>query len=129
MPIRRYDDPRILGLSLTCDGKTLFLLNLYLPNTRMTEEKEFTVYIGKISSIIAYCEEENICVMGDFSCISGSERFEDLSAKLSENVMQVCDAMKLPSATFTHANYGSLSCSWLDHYAVSKCLFDSIADC
>ena len=34
--VRRYDSPRIFELSLTCDGKTLLLLNVYLPNTRIT---------------------------------------------------------------------------------------------
>ena len=50
--------------------------------------------------------------MGEFNCIHGSERFEDLSVMLSENVMQMCDVMKLLSDTFTHVNYGSLDHCW-----------------
>ena len=95
----------MLGLSLTCDGKTLLLLNVYLPYTRITKDEVLTIYIGKISSVISDCVEENFCVIGDFNCSPDSERFQDLSAMLSENVNLMCDVMKLPSDTFTHVNY------------------------
>ena len=107
--VRRYEDPRMLGLSLTCNGKTLLLLNVYLLDTRMTEDEKFIIYIGKTFSIFADCGEDNICVMGDFNCIPDSERFEDFS-RPGQNIDQF-DTLGVSKKLVHHINFSLLPVS------------------
>ena len=43
--------------------------------------------------------------------------------------MKTCDVERLPADTYSHINHGSLSCSWIDHCAVSEALYSSLSDC
>ena len=127
--IKQYDDSRILGLSLGLEDKNILLLNVYLPTRGSGDDEDYMVYLGKLSSIIADAEEENLCIFGDFNCAPGSERYMDMAEMLSSHSMRMCDTDYLPSDTYTHVNAGSLSRTWLDHCAMSESLRECIANC
>ena len=42
-----YNDPRILGLSLYFEEKSVLLLNLYFPTTGLDGDDKFSHYMGK----------------------------------------------------------------------------------
>ena len=51
---------------------------MYLPSIRSGDTVEKIVpYLGGLSSIRAECEEENVCVLGDFNCAACSGGFRD----------------------------------------------------
>ena len=74
---RTYNDPRILGLSISFEAKSILLSNVYFPTTFPVDDDEISHYIGRKTSIIAKCDEENVCVMGDFNAYPGSAGFTE----------------------------------------------------
>ena len=127
--IRTYNDSRILGLSLSFQAKSILLLNVYFPTTGPDGDDEFSHYIGKITSIIAECDEENVCVIGDFNASPGSARFTELLSMCGDHQLKVGDVETLPLSSYSHVNHGSLSRTWLDHCLVSEGLFSSMLNC
>ena len=127
--VRTYNDPRILGLSLTFEAKSILLLNVYFPTTGQDGDDEFSHYIGRITSIIAECDEENVCVIGDFNASPGSARFAELLSMCGDHQLKVGDVETLPLSSYSHVNHGSLSRIWLDHCLVSEGLFSSMLNC
>ena len=85
--------------------------------------------MGRLSSIIAECYEENVCIIGDLNAAPTSARFNEVLSLCDDNSMKVCDTLMLDSNTYTHLNQGSLTRSWLDHCIVSEALLESIGDC
>ena len=73
--LRDYNDPRIMGLSLNIQGKSILVLNVYMPCNSRDQTHEFTIYLWKIFSIISDCMEEHICLIGDFKAATKSARF------------------------------------------------------
>ena len=71
-------DPRILGLLLSFEEKSILLLNLYFPTTGPNGEDYFSHYIGGITSLIAECDEENVSMIGDFNASPWSATFAEL---------------------------------------------------
>ena len=127
--IKQFNDSRILGLSLGLEDKNKLFLNVYLPARRSGDDDDYMVYLGKLSSIIADAEEENLCILGDFNCAPGSERYMDVVEMLSSTSMRVCDTGYFPNDTYTHVNAGSLSRTWLDHCAMSESLRGCMTSC
>ena len=111
------------------EEKSILLLNVYFPSTRPDGDDEFSQYTGRITSIIAECDEENVCVMGDFIASPGSARFTESLSMCGHHQLKVGDVETLPLRNYTHVNHGSLSRTWLDHYLVSEGLFSSMLNC
>ena len=51
---------------------------MYFPTTGPDGDDEFSHYIGKLHSIIAECDEENVCVIEEYDASPGSARFTEL---------------------------------------------------
>ena len=128
--IKQYNDPRILGISVNLENRSVLFINVYLPSLRSgVTDDDFAPYLGRLSSIIAECEEENVCVIGDFNCAPGTERFSDAQSMFFDHNVKFYDYEKLPLNSYSHINYGHLTRSWLDHCAVSEGLCDAISCC
>ena len=54
---------------------------MYFPTTDPDGDDEISHYIGGISSIIAECGEENVCVIGKFNASPGNARFTEILSK------------------------------------------------
>ena len=91
-----YDDPRIFGVFVSFESKSLLILNIYLPSTK-SKSDELSVYLGRISSIIAECTEENVCVIGDYNSSPGSQRFFEIVSMCEDNNMKFSDVERLPA--------------------------------
>ena len=51
---------------------------MFLPTRGSRDDDEFMAYIGKVFSIIADAEEENLWLFRDFNCASDSESYANL---------------------------------------------------
>ena len=81
--------------------------------------------LGIRSSIFESNEEDHVCIQGDFTATPGSPRFNEMCDILLENNVMFRNVM----FTDIHVNYGSQTCSWLDHIAMSDVLSESTVDC
>ena len=126
--VLQYDDDRILGILLKLPNKSILFLNVYMPSSAHDETDLYNYYLGKLSSIIAECQEENICILGDLNASPGTGRYNDLISMSHEYDMIISDVSRLPPDTYTHINHASLSRSWLDHFLVTTVLDDSITN-
>ena len=97
--ILQYDDDRILGMSLKLPNKSILFLNVYMPTNSHDETDLYNFYLGKLSSIIAECQEENICIMGDLNASPGSGRYNDLLSMTHEYDMVISDVSRLSPDT------------------------------
>ena len=103
---------------------------MYLPSLRSWDtDDEFNPNLGRLSSIIAECEEENVRVIGDFNCAPGSRRFRDVQSMFSDPNVSFYDYEMLLMHSYSHINYGYSTRSWLDHRAVSEGIYDAIPCC
>ena len=127
--IREYKDSRILGLSLSLEGKSILILNVYVPTNSPNYCEEFTIYMGKISAILSNCEEENVCVIGDMNASPGNSRFDEIKSLCRDHEMVIADVEILPQDSFSHLNHGSLTSSWIDHSLMSLRLLQSVVEC
>ena len=84
MNIVQYDDSRLLDLSLKLSQKTILFINVYLPTNNPEYEELFTSYLGKLSSIVSTCEEDNVCILDDINAAPGSPRFGELLSVVEE---------------------------------------------
>ena len=66
MTFKRYNDSRILGLTLDLEDENRLFLNVYLPAEGSGEDEDFMLYLRKLSYRIVDAEEENPCIYGDF---------------------------------------------------------------
>ena len=68
-------------------------------------------------------------MLGDLNATPGSPRFNEICDMLHENNVMFRDTDILPDNTYTHVNNESQTCSWLDHFAMSDVLHESIVEC
>ena len=129
MTTEQYNDSQILGLLLVPEDKNIMFLNVYLPGKGSGDDEDFMVYLGKLSSIIADTEEENLFILRAFNGAPSSERYIDLVEMLYNHSMRVCDTEYLQNDTYTRVNAGPLSRTWLDQCAISVILKGCTAFC
>lgn len=70
----------------------------------------------------------NIFVLGDFNATPGSDNVYDIQQICGEHGMVLADVRMLPPPTLSHVNQGCLSCSLLDHVALSPFLYNVTSD-
>lgn len=98
------------------------MLNVYLPYFCEENIPEYTMYIGKIESILESSDINGISIVGDFNAEPGKLYFNELTKLCDEYDLIVSDVEKLSQDSFTHVNNGSLKKSWVDHCVTSPCL-------
>ena len=65
--VSRVNDSRILCFEIISQPANLRLINVYLPYYCPNNVEEYSLYIGKIASIIEGHETDQIMILGDFS--------------------------------------------------------------
>ena len=125
--MKRYESDRILGLSVTMNGSSILFINVYFPVACHEKYEENIMCLGILSSILAFHEEDYVCILGDFNATPGSPRFDEICDMLHENNVIFRDTDILPDNT-SHVNNGSQTSSWLDHFAMSDVLSESTVD-
>ena len=126
--IREYNDPRILGLSLSLENKSILILKICLPTNSQNNNEEFVIYMGKLPAILTECDEEHICIIGDMNASPGSGKFDEIKSLCRDHDLIMADVELLPHNSFSHLNHGSLTRSWLDHSLLSENLARSIIE-
>ena len=109
VPIRTYNEPWILGLLLYFEEKSILLLNVYFSTTGPDGEDEFSHYIGRVTSITAECDEENVCVIGDFIASPGSAKFAELLSTCGDHQLKIGDVENLLLSSYSTVKHVSLS--------------------
>ena len=65
-------------------------------------------------------------ILEDFNATPGSTWFNEICDMLQENNVKFSDTDIRPDHTYTHANNGSQTRSWLDHIELSDVLSDRV---
>ena len=77
-----------MGLSLNMKWNSVLVLNAYMPCNCHDQADEFSIYLGKISSIISDCVE-HICLIGEFNSAQNSPRFSEVIAMCNDHNLSV----------------------------------------
>ena len=126
--VKWYESDRIIGLSVTINGSSIFFINVYFLVTCHSNYEEYIMCLGILSSILESHDEDHVCILGDFNATPGSPRCNEICDVLHENNVMFRDTDVLLDNTYTHVNNGSQTCSWLDHISMSHVLSVSIVD-
>ena len=116
-------------LRVTINGPSTLFINVYFPVICHAKYEEYIMYLGILSSILEFHEEDHVCILGDFNATAGSPRFNEMCDMLHENNVMFEDMDILPDNTYTHVNNGSETSSRLDQIAMSDVLSESTVDC
>ena len=123
-----FDDTRLMGYQVLFNNFTYLFLNVYMPYYCEDNIAEFTMYVGKIESILEANEMNGLVIIGDFNAHPGKEYFNQLKHLCNEYDLIISDVENLPIDTFTHVNNSSLSKSWLDHCIMSPSLHNAVTN-
>ena len=87
-----------------------------------------------LSSVLQSHEEvenrrTNVCTLGKYNGRPSTSRFNDIYDIIHENEEMFRDTNILRDYKCKHINNGCQTCSWLDHFAMSDVLSESIVDC
>ena len=121
-----HEDKRMMGIEISIDDRTLYVLNVYLPYFSHDNYDLYLEYVGKISSMLELNENSDIIVIGDFNANINGEFYQEWVKVCHEYDMVFADVDLLPENTVTHVNNSSLTASWLDHVLTSQPVYDAI---
>jgi len=119
-------DERIIIISIG----SMLLVNLYLPTLNSADAYKETVtdILAKIENVIASQKNMNVVIGGDFnfdfttnSC--GQKLFSDFMLNCN---LKVCDNIIANSVNYTYEHTTNNCTSFIDHFLVSKVVFDCI---
>ena len=124
--IINFDDNRLQGFSVTCNNFKYLFVNVYLPYYSDENMAEYTMYLGKLESLVEEHNVDGIVIMGDFNAAPGKDYFFQLKDFCDEFNLLISDVEILPSDSYTHLNNASLRKSWLDHCVTSPGIHNAI---
>ena len=123
-----FDDSRILGLDITARGRSLHIINVYLPFYSADNYDLYIDYIGRISGILESRDVSEVIIIGDFNAKVNGEFYEEWLPICEEYNLLFADVQKLPETTYTHVNNGTLTAAWLDHCVMTQTAYNSLLD-
>jgi exonuclease III len=117
--IVQYDDPRLLGIEVRCDGNNVLFVNMYMPYDCTENEDDFVYYINKVNDIVESYVSPYVFIIGDFNaniCTNNVSHFGNiLKTYCTEESLVIADQRFLARDTFTFVSSAHNTCSWLDH--------------
>jgi exonuclease III len=119
--VKRYDDPRLLVMTVETNQGKYFLLNVYMPYQCHDNYDDYCNYIGKLLAIVEECDTANIVIAGDFNAA--------VNTPFENELMQMCSHAHLvisdydwfgrQSGVSTYMSAAHNTTSWLDHVICS----------
>ena len=113
--VSTVNDTRILCLKINSHSSNLMLLNVYLPHYCPDNIDEYSLYIGKVASIIEGHDTDQVMTLGDFNAGLHGAFYNEWSDVI------FMDVEKLPLDSYTRVNYATLHRKWLHHWIWSPC--------
>jgi hypothetical protein len=126
--IFKYDDERIIGITLNSSVGSLLILCVYMPTNYgdAISLETYVEYLGKLQAIISQRPTMHTIIAGDFNCASDTNFFVEFNKFVIENKLIVSDMLRVNSACTYFSDDGMRS-SWLDHFVCSSGI-DSVID-
>ena len=126
--ILTFDDERLLGFEILSENLKYLFINVYLPYYSEENMHDFTMYMGKLESIVEESEVNGVVIVGDFNSNPRTEYYAQLQQLCEDQDLIISDTALLPADSYTHLNNSSLSKSWLDHCVMSQSLHHAITN-
>ena len=119
-----YFDHSFMSINCIIDDNNILFVNCYIKSDLGTPDALHN-YLQDLYSIeenIKQLNFESIFLIGDFNADPFIGRaWSSLSEFMIRNNLYCIDYNKLNQDTFTHVNYGTSLCKWLDHVVVGYC--------
>ena len=113
-----YTTNDIFVLDMSFSGIHITLVNVYLRSDHgdIVSQEKYLQTLSELESILLDYNCNNILFCGDFNTDPFISRaWNNLKSFLDRNDLYCFDINTLGSDTFTHINYGTYHCRWLDH--------------
>ena len=124
-----FDVDWCVGAKVSIDGKSFYVINLYLPHQCVENEPEYLEKLGNLSSILEGVNLTSYILVGDWNANlgqTGQATFaEHMTEFCEEHSLVVSSKVLLPPDSFTYVSDSWATVSWLDH-AVSSADMHSI---
>ena len=125
-----YDDDRLVGLECIIGERKMLFLGVYLPYDTKQNFDQYVHYLAKLKCIIDDFDSPYVCVLGDFNAdiVKQTEFGRELQCFCFDANLKIADILLLPPTSFTHANEGSCTESWIDHIVCTNGFHSLIQD-
>ena len=95
--IQKYDDPRILGLSVDSETRSL-IINVYMPTAEPENHELYQDYLGKLNAIVVEPGCGHVIIPGDWNAKKGRLEFQWVQDFCCETELVMSDDIRLPVA-------------------------------
>jgi exonuclease III len=98
--IFKYDDERIIGITLNSNVGSLLISCVYMPTNYgdAISLETYVEYLGKLQAIISQRPTMHTITAGDFNCASNTNFFVEFNKFVIENKFIVSDMLRVNSA-------------------------------
>lgn len=127
--VKRFQDPRFIGIELTINKSTILLVNSYMPYECSDNKEDFIFYLGMLQDLVESSSCDKIAIIGDWNANIGSLFGGLMSDFATSNSMLISDVTLLPSDSYTYISEAHNSTSWLDHCVSSSAFHKLINFC
>jgi exonuclease III len=121
--IKEFDDPRIMGLEVSCGSSSILIVNVYFPYACEDNADSFDYFLSMIDSIITVHGSPYVYIAGDFNADlrQGNGKVQHMFGR---RLLKFCEEESLVMAdkemldntdVFTFYSDAHGSVSWLDH--------------
>ena len=129
--IKKYDDPRLMGMNIKTELEQIFVLNVYMPVDHRDNLDDFQYYMYLIHTLFRESNTTKNYAVGDFNAnIRKPSCFgEEITDFCKDKSYVLSDKLLLPSDTFTYYSVQHDTVSWLDHIMTSvdgHCIMSNI---
>jgi len=110
---------------------SIYVVNVYLPDSSVCGRDEVIADIcSQIEDYVIIHGNEYIVIGGDFNLefVNGATCCADLNSFMSDKNLRVCDSKFTDNVKYTYCHETRNCSSWIDHFAVSRSLFDKVDD-
>ena len=109
----------------------VYVINVYLPDSSVCNREDIVSDIcGQIEANVSFTADTSVVLGGDFNFefVGGKSCFQDFDSFVADNDLCICDSKFGDNARYTYYHESRGCSSWIDHFVVSRYLFDRVTD-